>query len=211
MPALKYRWLTPYYDAIVGVTTRERTFKTALISQAGFESGHRVLDLACGTGTMSIWIKKAQPETDVLGIDGDPDILSIARRKADRAGVSISFQTAMSYKLPLPDAHFDRMVSSLFFHHLSSDDKVRTAKEIYRVLKPGGQLHVADWGRAENLAMRALVLPVQILDGFANTRDNVSGKLVGVFEDAGLVNVLERRVFRTMFGTMALYSALKST
>ena len=156
---------------------------------AGFESGNRVLDLACGTGTMSIWIKKAQPETDVLGIDGDPDILSIARRKADRAGVSINFQTAMSYKLPFPDALFDRMVSSLFFHHLSSDDKVRTAIEIYRVLKPGGQLHVADWGRAENLAMRALFLSVQILDGFANTRDNVDGKLVGVFEDAGLVNV----------------------
>ena len=102
------------------------------------------------------------------------------------------------------------MVSSLFFHHLSSDDKVRTAIEIHRVLKPGGQLHVADWGRAENLAMRALFLSVQILDGFANTRDNVDGKLVGVFEDAGLVNVSERQVFRTIFGTMALYSALKS-
>ena len=208
--ALRYRWLTPYYDAIVGVTTRERTFKTALIRQAGFESGHRVLDLACGTGTMSIWIKKAHPETDVLGIDGDPDILSIARRKADRAGVSIIFQTAMSYNLPFPDAHFDRMVSSLFFHHLSSYDKVRTAKEIYRVLKPGGQLHVADWGRAENLAMRALFFSIQILDGFANTQDNVGGKLMGVFEDAGLINVSERHVFRTMFGTMALYSALKS-
>lgn len=210
MPALKYRWLTPYYDAIVGVTTRERTFKTALITQAEIKSGHCVLDLACGTGTMSIWIKKTQPEADVLGVDGDPDILSIAKRKADRAGVSIKFETAMSYNLPFPDARFDRIVSSLFFHHLSSDDKVRTAREIYRVLKPGGQLHVADWGRAENLAMRALFLSVQILDGFANTQDNVSGKLVAVFEDAGLVNVAERRIFRTMFGTMALYSALKS-
>ena len=210
VPALKYRWLTPYYDAIVGATTRERTFKTALIAQAEIESGHCVLDLACGTGTMSIWINKSQPDADVLGVDGDPDILSIAKRKADRAGLSIRFETAMSYDLPFPDAHFDRIVSSLFFHHLSSDDKVRTAREIHRVLKPGGQLHVADWGRPENLAMRVLFLFVQILDGFANTQENVDGKLVAIFEEAGLVNVTERRVFRTMFGTMALYSAKKS-
>lgn len=209
VPALRYRWLTPYYDAVVGVTTRERTVKTALIVQAELESGHRVLDLACGTGTLSIWAKQAMPDVDVLGVDGDPDILSIARRKAHLADAAVSFDTALSYDLPYPDAQFHRVFSSLFFHHLSFDDKVRTAREIYRILKPGGQLHVADWGPAENLAMRALFVLVQALDGFANTRDNLEGKLTEVFEDAGLSNVTECLTFRTVFGTMALYSAEK--
>ncbi|MCP5090216.1 MAG: class I SAM-dependent methyltransferase [Gammaproteobacteria bacterium] len=209
VPALRYRWLTPYYDAVVGISTRERTFKTALIAQAGLESGHQVLDLACGAGTLSIWAKEALPDMIVLGVDGDPDVLSIARRKAVRANSVVEFETAMSYDLPYPNAHFDRVLSSLFFHHLSFDDKVRTAKEVYRVLKPGGQLHVADWGRAENLAMRGLFVFVQILDGFANTQDNVKGKLAGVFDEAGLSSVTEHQTFRTMFGILALYSADK--
>lgn len=210
VPALRFRWLTPHYDKVVAVTTRERTFKNALIAQADLESGNRVLDLACGTGTLSIWIKEAYPETDVHAIDGDPDILSLARRKASRANAVIDFRKAMSDDLPFPDAHFDRIVSSLFFHHLSLNDKARTASEIYRVLKPGGQFHLADWGQAENIAMRILFVPVQLLDGFSNTRDNVDGKLGSVFADAGLSNVMQRRAFRTVLGTLALYSAEKS-
>jgi len=209
VPALGYRWLTPYYDAVVGATTRERTFKNALIRQADIQPGQRVLDLACGTGTLSIWIKEAYPQTDVTGIDGDTDILSIAVDKANRAGVSVQFSTAMSFDIPFPDAYFDRVLSSLFFHHLTWEDKIRTAAEIFRIVQPGAQLHVADWGKAENVTMRALYLFVQLLDGFANTRDNVAGKLIDVFESAGFVEVVQRQSFSTIFGTMALYSAVK--
>ncbi len=210
VPALGYRWLTPYYDAVVGATTRERTFKNALIRQADIQPGQHVLDLACGTGTLAIWIKEAYPQTDVTGIDGDTDILSIAVDKANRAGVSVQFSTAMSFDIPFPDAYFDRVLSSLFFHHLTWEDKIRTATDIYRILRTGAQLHVADWGKAENVTMRALYLFIQLLDGFTNTQDNVAGKLIDVFEFAGFVEVMQRQSFSTIFGTMALYSAVKS-
>ena len=71
VPALGYHWLTPYYDAVVGTTTRERSFKKALIKQARFAPGQHVLDLASGTGTLAIWIKKHQPQTNVTGVDGE--------------------------------------------------------------------------------------------------------------------------------------------
>ncbi len=209
VPALGFRWLTPYYDTAVGVTTRERTFKQALIRQANIEPGQHVLDLACGTGTLSIWIKEAYPQTDVLGVDGDSAVLSLAARKAERAAVSVQFDEAMSYDLPYPDAHFDRVVSSLFFHHLSWEDKGRTVQEIYRILRPGAQLHVADWGKATNIVTRGLFVSIQLLDGFKNTQDNVTGKLTELFEHAGFVEVSQRQTFSTIFGTMALYSAVK--
>jgi ubiquinone/menaquinone biosynthesis C-methylase UbiE len=209
VPALGYRWLTPYYDAVVGATTRERTFKEALIRQADVQPNHRVLDVACGTGTLSVWIKKGCPQSEVFGIDGDSDILSFAVKKASRAGVSVEFDKAMSFDIPFPDAHFDRVVSSLFFHHLNWQDKNRTAREMYRLLRPGAQLHIADWGKAANVAMRTLFWTVQLLDGYKNTQDNVSGKLVEVFESAGYAEVEQRQTFSTMFGTMALYSAVK--
>lgn len=209
VPALRFHWLTPSYDAVVGATTRERTFKQALIRQARIERGQSVLDLACGTGTLAIWIKESQPQANVIGVDGDPAILRLASRKAQKASVSVQFSHALSYELPYPEAHFDRVVSSLFFHHLTWENKQRTAKELFRVIKPGGELHVADWGRADNALMRALFLFVQVFDGFKNTQDNVSGKLIGIFEQAGFEHVSQRQTFSTVFGTMALYNAVK--
>ena len=209
VPALGFHWLTPYYDAVVGTTTRERSFKQALIQQARFAPGQRVLDLASGTGTLAIWIKQHQPLADVTGVDGDPAILSLATHKAQKAKVSVQFDHALSYSLPYPAAHFDRVVSSLFFHHLSWENKERTARELFRILKPGAELHVADWGRADNALMRGLFLFVQLLDGFKNTQDNVSGKLITLFEQAGFVEVTQRETFSTIFGTMVLYSAVK--
>ncbi len=211
VPALGYHWLTPYYDAVVGATTRERSFKQALIQQACVAPAHRVLDLAAGTGTLAIRIKQAHPQADITGVDGDPAILSLASRKARKAGVSVRFDRALTFELPYTDAHFDRAVSSLFFHHLTWRNKQRTARELFRVLKPGAQLHIVDWGRAGNALMRALFVFIQILDGFKNTYDNVSGKLIPLFENAGFVEVSQRQTFSTTYGTMALYSAVKPT
>ncbi len=59
IPALRYDWLTAVYDPVVRLTTREAAFKNALIEQAKIESYQHVLDLACGTGTLAILIKKA--------------------------------------------------------------------------------------------------------------------------------------------------------
>jgi ubiquinone/menaquinone biosynthesis C-methylase UbiE len=201
--------LTPYYDVVVRTTTRERAVKQALIKQACFEPGQQVLDLASGTGTLAIWIKQHQPLLDVTGVDGDPAILAIASEKAKKASIAIHFDHALSYSLPYPAIHFDRVVSSLFFHHLSRENKQRTALEVFRVLKPGGELHVADWGRPTNLLMRGLFLSIRILDGFKNTRDNVSGKLIELFQNAGFVQVSQLRSFGTIFGTMVLYRAAK--
>jgi ubiquinone/menaquinone biosynthesis C-methylase UbiE len=209
VPALGRAWLTPYYDLVVRTTTRERRFKRALIEQAGLEPNQRVLDLATGTGTLAIWMKARQPSLDIAAVDGDPAILAIASSKAAMANVNVRWVDALSTELPFPAAHFDRVVSSLFFHHLTWENKVRTACEAFRVLKPGGELHVADWGRPTGPLMRGLFLTIQLLDGFENTGDNLAGKLIPLFEQAGFVDACQRQAFSTIYGTMALYAAVR--
>ena len=209
VPALRHNWLTPFYDVIVKFTTRERRFKRALIGQARLEPGLRVLDLATGSGTLALWMKQSQPTLDLSAVDGDATILAIARRKAAKANAEIQWLQALSTELPFPALHFDRVVSSLFFHHLTWEAKLRTAREVFRVTKAGGELHVADWGHPQGPLMRGLFVGIQLLDGFENTRDNVAGRLVPLFEQAGFVEVAATRAFNTMFGTLALYRATK--
>lgn len=209
IPALAYRWLTPLYDPVVQWTTRERAFKTALLKQADLRAGTRVLDLGCGTATLTLLAKGACPDADVVGLDGDPEILERARNKARRAGAVLSFDRAMSHQMPYADGHFDTVLSSLFFHHLTRDAKMATLREVHRVLKPGGTLHVADWGKAANPLMRALFVLVQLLDGFETTGDNVAGLLPAFMSECGFTNVAETRRFATPLGTIALYAAHK--
>ena len=113
IPALRYRRLTRFYDPAVRRALREREFKAQLVEQASVGPGDRVLDLGCGTATLSLMVKRAQPKAHVVGIDADPDILRIARQKTERSGLDVNFEQAMVYALPFPDNGFDRVLSSL--------------------------------------------------------------------------------------------------
>ena len=209
IPAAGYDWLTSAYDLLIRLTMPEHTFKRRLIEQAGIEAGHRVLDLGCGTATLTLMIKRAHPAAEVIGLDGDPRILKIARAKAQEAGLAVSFNEAMAFDLPYPDGSFDQALSSLVFHHLTRENKVRTLEEVLRVLRPGGELHVADWGKPHNAIMRVASLLVQTLDGHSTTSDNVRGLLPDLFRSAGFEEVQQAGHFGTVFGTLALYRARK--
>ena len=209
IPALRYEWLTGFYDTVMDKLMRETTFKQALIRQARVKKGHRVLDLGCGTATLTLMIKQAHPEAEVTGLDGDPKALGIARAKVARSGLTITLDEGMAFNLPYPDSSFDRVFSGLLFHHLTREDKVRTLKEVVRILVPGGELHVADWGKPSNPLMRLAFFLVQLLDGFKTTAENVNGLLPDFFSKAGLQDVQETARYATLFGTMALYKARK--
>jgi ubiquinone/menaquinone biosynthesis C-methylase UbiE len=207
LPALRFRRLTRIYDPAIRWTTREATFKRRLLGQAGIEAGDRVLDLGCGTGTLALMAKRSQPGAVVSGLDADPEMLAPARRKAAEAGLGISFDEGLATALPYPDDFFDRVLSSLFFHHLVLEEKRRTVAELARVLRPGGELHVADFGRPRDPAMRAISLLIRLGDGDAPTRDNLSGALPRVFEAGGLVDAAETGTLRTPAGSISFYGA----
>src|SRR5215210_2922488 len=102
IPALSHDWLTPLYDQLIGWTMPEASFKRHLIKQADIKSGHRVLDVGCGSATLTLLIKKTHPDADVVGVDGDAKILGIATRKAARADLDITLDEAMGFDLPYP-------------------------------------------------------------------------------------------------------------
>jgi len=165
-----------------------------------------VLDLGCGTGTLTLFVKKSQPSAEVIGIDIDPHILSITKEKAIQANAQIRFDLGTAFNLPYPDNYFDRVVSSLVFHHLRREDKLRALKEALRVLKKNGELHIADMGKPQNLLMR---LPSVVMGRLEETEDNVKGLLPKMFKNAGFNQVEETSNLMTIFGTVSFYKGLK--
>jgi ubiquinone/menaquinone biosynthesis C-methylase UbiE len=71
-----------FYDPLLKWVMREETFKRKLVQQANTQPKMNVLDLGCGTGTLTLMLKHAHPEAEVTGLDGDPQVLDIAREKS---------------------------------------------------------------------------------------------------------------------------------
>ena len=209
-PALRFNWLTAIYDYVVRYTTRERLFKSMLLDAVAIKPGESVLDVGCGTGTLLQAIADRESSVQLTGLDADPGILAIARRKLDAAGTHCDLVPGRSTDMGFPDGSFDRVLSTLFFHHLVSADKQATIAEIARVLKPGCSVQVADWGRPTGPIQRLAFYQIQLLDGFASTRGHVTGELTSLFRSAGFRAVEEIACLRTVFGTLRFIRAENS-
>ena len=209
IPALRFAFLTRFYDPLVRLSTREYVFKRALLAQANLQKDQTILDLACGTGTLSITIKKSFPESNIYGIDADEEILRMARAKAAKFRTEINFEQGFSDDLPFPDETFDRVFSTLAFHHLSHARKIATIREILRVLKKDGEFHLADYGLPRNKRQFVLSKFVRAIDGYETTEDNLRGRLGLLLEQNGFGQVERTGYFKTVIGTIRLFKAVR--
>ncbi len=204
IPALRFHALTGLFDAAVRVGVREGTFKSRLLEPMNLGPGTTALDVGCGTGTLLALALKRFPDCSFTGLDGDPAILERAEKKLNGGATLVA---GLAHELPFPDASFDAVMSSLVFHHLATDRKHAALRDIRRVLKPGGMLHLADYGKARNPLERLAFLQVQFLDGFASTRDHAAGRLPVFLGECGFADVRLTDEILTATGVVAILRA----
>lgn len=151
---------TNYEEAVVPALIRE--WAPRVVEAAGIRPGHRVLDVACGTGVLSRVVAQAVgPGGSVTGLDLDPGMLTIAACAAP----GISWHRGVAESLPFRDAAFDAVVSQ--FGLMFFQDRSRALREMWRVLRPGGRMAVAVWASLDETP--AYAAEVELVDRLAGS------------------------------------------
>ena len=172
----------------------------ALIERAGIHKGQTVLDIAGGAGEPSLTIAEVVgPEGSVTYTDGVAQMVEAARAEAQRRGITnVQFHQTAAESLPFAESSFDVVVSRLGVMLFRDPDTA--VREMLRVLKPGGTLAFAVWGKSEinpfcHLVTRVMEehvkSPVADPDAPNAFRFAEPGKLTRVMTEAGAIDVEE--------------------
>jgi ubiquinone/menaquinone biosynthesis C-methylase UbiE len=123
---------------------RRRRVFTRLAALSGARSGDRVLDVGCGTGYFTRRMAETvAPGGTALGIDPSREVIARARRSTRLP--NCTFAQGIAEALDTEDQSYDVVVSSLMLHHLPDPLRPQAIGEMYRVLRPGGRVLVADF------------------------------------------------------------------
>ena len=197
LPAAGRDVFLPLYDPLVSLMGFGRASQE-LVSQANIERGQCVLDIGCGTGTLIVRLKQQYPAVQVVGLDPDAKALRRARKKAGRAGVSVQLDHGFADELPYEERSFDRVFSSFMFHHLEEPERERTAREVLRVLKPGGSFHLLDFVSDD----AAHGFFDRFMKGHALMTTNTNERLLQLISRAGFTTVTKVKEGSMLFDLM---------
>ena len=129
--------------ATVAFLGRRRAVFDRLIALAGITAGERVVDVGCGTGYLTRRAAEAAGSTGhVTGVDPSAAVIAYARNAAP---AWCDFHVAEGHQIPEPDESFDVAVSSLAVHHIDPLRRADTFVEMFRLIRPGGRLLIADY------------------------------------------------------------------
>jgi len=205
-PALGHSRLTGVYDLAIRLLTRESAWRSALLDQVAPQSCETIIDVGCGTGSFAILMKQKAPCARIIGLDPDPEVLGRAAAKATKAGVDIEWRQGFASDVANFGERFDKAVSSLVFHQVPIAGKQSGLAAMAAALRPGGELHIADYARQPSVAMRALFrLTVQRLDGVADTQPNVDGAIEAILAGLSRSPATPQCMIQTPTGAISLF------
>lgn len=204
IPAAGHDLLLPLYDPLTKLLGAESA-RRALIEQGHLQNGARALDVGCGTGSLVVMAKQMHPGAELTGLDPDLRALQRASHKAQRAGVVVRFEHGYANRLPYPDHAFDRVFSSLMFHHLRAEDRAATLKEMRRVLAPSGSLHLVDFATPSSGSHR---LSSRLFRFDGRTGSPVGTGVVAMLQAAGFIDACEVNHRKLMLQPIVYYRAL---
>ena len=148
--------IAPRYDFLNRLLSLgiDQGWRCTLARMALREETNAILDVACGTGDVSLGLRKKAPRARIVGIDFSQAMLDLAKVKIDRAQAGIELVAASAEELPFFQADFDLLTIAFGIRNVV--DKKKALAEFYRVLKPHGRLAVLEFSQPQAAWLRAL-------------------------------------------------------
>ncbi len=138
---------------------RRRRVFTRLAELSGAGRGDRILDVGCGTGYFTrVMAAAVGPDGTAHGVDPSRAVIDRARG-VTRAG-NCTFSEGIAQALGAADGSYDVVVSSLMIHHLPDELRQPAIGEMFRVLRPGGRLLIAEFRPPTSRIGRRLIRPI---------------------------------------------------
>ena len=148
------QWQVGVWDRLSPIYLREVDDRfteiiDGVIRRAALRPAQQVLDLGTGTGSVAVKAASAiMPGGTVTAVDISPEMLGLARQRAASMSLSnITFLEGRAEEMPAPSGQFDAILASLSLMYVI--DRAAAAREIARVLRPGGRLTAAVWSGPE--------------------------------------------------------------
>jgi SAM-dependent methyltransferase len=187
------------YDQLMGRWSRK--LAPLLIEFAEVQNGDRVLDVGCGTGSLSRTLLELMPHSEVVGVDRSNTFIEHGRQQLIDPRVSLAVGDVQS--LPYPDARFDKCLSLLVLNHVP--DARRAAGEMCRVTRAGGTVAAAVWDYGEGMEMFRILWDTAVaLDPAAESKHDRNspycrkGELAALWTVSGLQQVEETSLVITL-------------
>jgi ubiquinone/menaquinone biosynthesis C-methylase UbiE len=183
-----------------------RPMGEAIIAGLHIKSDDEVLDIAAGTGEPGLTIALLTPQGQVTGTDLSENMLTVARSNAEAKGIK-NYQTVAAdvCELPFRDNYFEAISCRMGFMFFPDMDLA--AKEMYRVLKPGGRIATSVWSGPElnnwvttimSIIHKHIEMPPPVAGAPGMFRCGKPGMMNGLFEQAGFKNIQEQEIKGTV-------------
>jgi ubiquinone/menaquinone biosynthesis C-methylase UbiE len=199
------------YEIIFVILVRDGSWQEEVFTSLAPRAGDRVLDIGPGSSSTAVSLALRYPEADFVGVDTSSRAVEKARRTILRKKLrNISLVgVARQAELPFNASSFDKAVCMLGFHDRSPEEKLRVAKEITKVLRRGGTLHVADFDKPESSDEGGILEFARRISGSAAAEPHINGTWTEYLAKSGLAGVRRQSSHSIGIGRIAVVKARK--
>lgn len=228
--------IAEYYDKMNGIMSMGmvKRWHKFMFKKAGDITGKKVCDVGCGTGEISFMAaRRAGPDGEVIGVDITPGMLEMAKRKMaemDDLPKPVDFRVGDALAMEFEDDTFDLVTSGYMLRNVTNIEQA--VSEMYRVLKPGAKVVVAELAKPKNRILRFgyniyvfHIVPFfgrrydkgKKIDGKQPAYDWLTSSLEGFPHGADMVAIFKKvgfsdaRFYRKSMGAVNIYVATKQT
>ena len=208
---VRFRAMKCLYDGFFVVMVRDASWQEPLLAAVAPQANTRILNFGPGSAEIARNLAIRFPDTKIVGADPNPKAVEKARRIITQSKIAnlTIIEAPRRGRLPFDAGSFDKVVLVLMLHDRMPDEKLETAKEMLRLLRHGGKLHVADYDKPAVRGERGILTFAEYISGPAAAQPHITGDWTDFLAKGGFVGIRRQSSHSVGIGRISVVKARK--